>query len=254
MTVKLYAFTCGHLRIPSHFMLADTSGTVRVPVPSYLIEHKNGLALFDTGLHTATLASPVEHVGEQLAKYHEFDFGPGQEIAARLRAVDVDPERITHVINSHLHFDHCGGNAQLPNADIVVQQAELDVARRAGSERRGYLTNEFDTGQPFLITNGEHDLFGDGSVVCIPTPGHTPGHQSLRVQTELGGEFVLCGDACYLRQSLEDLHLPGIIADPVAARKTLQHFAALQTQGLRIMFGHDLNFWSTVDQAPTRLG
>lgn len=254
MPVKLYAFTCGYLTLPSWFMLDGESGKMRVPVPGYLIVHPKGIALFDTGLHLDTHNNPAEHVGENLANYHQFEVGADDAVSAHLRALQIDPGDVTHVINSHLHFDHCGGNGQLSNARVLVQKRELEVAQRPGSLGLGYVTSEFDTGQPFELTDGEHDVFGDQSVVCIPTYGHTPGHQSLRVQTELGGEVLLCGDACYLKQSLDNLHLPGIIADPEAALGVFQQFRQLQDQGVRIMFGHDPTFWGEVDQAPARLG
>jgi len=101
---------------------------------------------------------------------------------------------------------------------------------------------------------GEHDVFGDGTVVCLPTYGHAPGRQSLRVRTELGGEFVLCGDACYLKKSLEDLHVPGAIADKAAATAVFRRFREMQARGSTIMYGHDPDFWMTVPQAPVRLG
>ena len=95
-------------------------------------------------------------------------------------------------------------------------------------------------------------MFGDGAVVCFPTHGHTPGHQSLRVRTARG-ELVLCGDACYLRASLEQLALPGVVFDREAALATLKRFAAMQAAGTRILVGHDPEFWATVPQAPLRL-
>jgi N-acyl homoserine lactone hydrolase len=104
------------------------------------------------------------------------------------------------------------------------------------------------------LIHGEHDLFGDGSVVCIPTFGHTRGHQSLRVRTETGGDFVLCGDACYLKESLDTMTLPGIIADPDGTRRSFELFRSMQRGGAKIMFGHDLGFWADVPQAPMRLG
>ena len=233
MSVQLHAFTCGWLTIPRAFMLAGEEGVIKVPIPSYLVTHPKGRVLFDTGLHAATLDDPTAHVGEMLARYHEFDFCPGEEIGARLAAFGVEPGDIVMVINSHLHFDHCGGNAQLPNADIVIQRRELEHAR---------------------AVDGEYDVFGDGSVVCLPTHGHTPGHQSLRVQTEQGGEFVLCGDACYLRDSLEKLRLPGVIADPEGALAVFHRLREMQARGARIMYGHDPEFWTSVPQAPVRLG
>jgi len=253
MSVRLYAFTCGYLTIPRAFMLQGEHGLITVPVPSYLIVHPRGRVLFDSGLHAATLENPVAHVGEMLASFHTFHFHPGEEVGARLAAVDVAPERVDVVINSHFHFDHCGGNAQLANADILIQAREAEHARAVESTQ-GYLKGDWDTGQKLRLVDGEHDVFGDGQVVCIPTYGHTPGHQSLRVRTEAGGEFVLCGDACYLKESLETLRTPGVIADKDAALAVFHRLREMQSRGARIMFGHDPDFWKSVPQAPIRLG
>jgi len=253
MTAQLYAFTCGYLTIPRFFMLDGEEGLITVPVPSYLIVHEKGRALFDSGLHDATLKDPAAYVGETLARYHDFHFHPGEEIGARLRSIGVEPESIDVVINSHLHFDHCGGNGQLPNADILIQARELAHARHVESSN-GYLTSDWDTGQKLRAIDGEHDVFGDGSAVCLPTYGHTPGHQSLRVRTQTGGEFILCGDACYLKDSLEKMHTPGVIADREAALAVFQRLREMQARGARIMYGHDPEFWKTIPQAPVRLG
>lgn len=254
MTVTLSALTLGHLTIPTAFLLADRDGATRVPVTSYLIEHPRGTAVFDSGMNIATqdTDSPATHIGELLAAFHQFDYHAGEDIGTRLSAIDVDPRGIDFVINSHLHFDHCGGNGQLPNATIVVQRPEV-AAAKDGGEVKGYVSADFDTGQPIRPVDGEHDLFGDGSVVLFPTYGHTPGHQSVRVRTD-SGEFVLCGDACYLRESLENMTLPGIIADPEAAATVLTGFRDMQRRGATIMYGHDLEFWQSVPQAPVRLG
>ena len=253
MTVDLYAITCGHLTIPKAFMLERAEGSIKVPVPSYLVVHPKGTVLFDTGLHLDSQVDAAAYAGDFLFSFHDFHFTGGEEIGARLRTIDFDPTAVDLVINSHLHFDHCGGNAQLPDATIVVQRREWEYAHRDDAERKGYLADDFDTGQPVMLVDGENDLFEDGSVVIIPSYGHTPGHQSLRVRTATS-EFLLCGDACYLRESLDDLHLPGIIADPAAARDTLQRFRELEAAGTRIMFGHDPEFWTSVPQAPTVLG
>lgn len=254
MPVQLQALSTGQLTLPLSFMLAGREGTIKVPVTSYLITHPDGRrAIFDTGLHPATQHDPAAHIGERLARYHEFDFGPGEDLGARLEAIDVDPASITYAINSHLHFDHCGGNAQLPNATVVVQRTELAAAHDLGPAR-GYVAADFDTGQPVDEVDGEHDVFGDGDVVCFPTNGHTPGHQSVKVRTELGGDVVLCGDACYLRHTLDHLALPGVIADPDVALASLHLFRRLRDAGATIMFGHDPDQWATVAQAPQRIG
>ncbi len=254
MTVRLSAMTLGHVTIPTAFLVAEREGTTKVPVTSYLIEHPKGRAVFDTGMNPVLSGSadPGEHVGDLLAALHVFDYLVGEDLGSRLRSLDVDPGSVDYVINSHLHFDHCGGNAEVPNAEIVVQHREVDAAADGG-ELRGYIDADYATGQPRRLVDGEHDLFGDGSVVLFPSYGHTPGHQSVRVRTE-SHEFVLCGDACYLKESLDTLALPGIIADPDSALASLQSFRDLQAAGATIMYGHDLNFWQSVPQAPIRLG
>ena len=250
MAVELYAFTCGFLTLPRAFLLKGESGMITVPVPSYLIVHPKGRVLFDTGLHEKELENPADYAGDVIARYHTFHFSAGEEIGARLRAIGVDPDGINIVVNSHLHFDHCGGNAQLPNADILIQRRELEHARATGSTN-GYLVTDWDTGQGFREVDGEHDIFGDGTVVCLPTYGHTPGHQSLVVETA-GGRMVLCGDACYFRRTLEEMRLPSPIGvnDAEGMRASLRKLKALQDAGARLMYGHDPEFWQDVPQAP----
>jgi glyoxylase-like metal-dependent hydrolase (beta-lactamase superfamily II) len=253
MTVQLYAMTCGFVTIPRGFLLKDAEGFITVPMPSYLIVHPKGRAVFDTGVHTDIQTDAKTYIGEMLASFHTFQFHQGDEVGARLGAAGVEPESVNFIINSHLHFDHCGGNCQLCNATIISQRREIEYAR-AVENTHGYLVNDWETGQDVRLIDGEYDVFGDGSVVCFPTYGHTPGHQSLRVQTERGGEFILCGDACYLKESLDNMHGPGIVADPEAVLATFRRFREMQVRGARIMFGHDPDFWKGIPQAPARLG
>lgn len=253
MNVELFAFTCGFVTIPHGFLLEKMKGKITVPVPSYLIVHPKGKALFDSGLNLRTQSAAESYMGAQGIKYASFDFHSGEEISARLETMAIVPEAVTHIINSHLHYDHSGGNAQFPNAEVLVQRPEWEHAMARPEDDPGYRRVDFDTGQRVRKISGEHDVFGDGTVTCFPTYGHTPGHQSLRVRTAQG-EFVLCGDACYLRQSLEQLHLPGVMVDREATLAVLQRFRAMQTAGARIMFGHDPEFWKTVPQGPERLG
>jgi glyoxylase-like metal-dependent hydrolase (beta-lactamase superfamily II) len=248
----LHAFTCGELTIPHGFLIEGAKGKLRVPVPSYLITHPRGRVLSDSGLHLAIQSDPTAHMGERGVRGTAFHFAAGEEVGARLASAACAPEAITHVVNSHLHYDHCGGNAQLPNADVLVQRREWEHARSLPDDDPGYRRRDFDTGQRLRLVDGELDLFGDGVVVLFPTTGHTPGHQSLRVRTA-SGELVLCGDACYLRESLEQLLLPGVLFDRAAALASLHTFRALAAAGARVMFGHDPAFWRSVPQAPVQL-
>lgn len=99
------------------------------------------------------------------------------------------------------------------------------------------------------MIDGEHDVFGDGSVVCIPTFGHTPGHQSLRVRLA-SGDVILAADACYFRRSLEALHLPKTGHDHVAMHDSLALLKAMAKRGTRIFYGHDPEFWQALPHAP----
>jgi glyoxylase-like metal-dependent hydrolase (beta-lactamase superfamily II) len=117
----------------------------------------------------------------------------------------------------------------------------------------GYNRCDFDLGHKRLLIDGEHDVFGDGSVICLPTHGHTPGHQSLRVKLD-GGEIVLAADACYFCRTLRERRLPRRVHDREAMLASLDRLAALQAAGARIFFGHDPEFWRTVPQAPAPVG
>lgn len=114
---------------------------------------------------------------------------------------------------------------------------------------------DFDLGHKLRLVDGEHDVFGDGSVVCLPTHGHTPGHQSLRLRLRLAsGDTVLAADSCYFCRTLRERRLPRFAHDRDQMLVSLDRLAALEKQGARIFFGHDPEFWQTVPQAPAPLG
>ncbi len=251
MELNVRAFTCGWLTVPTALLLEGEAGSLTVPVPAYLIEHPKGRALFDSGLHTDTQTDAKRRLG-RLAPFHDVHFEAGEEIAARLAMLDLAPGEIDFVINSHLHFDHCGGNEQIPNATLIVQRAEWEAAHDADLVERVYFDPaDYDHGHRLRTVDGEHDVFGDGSVVCIPTPGHTPGHQSLRVR--IGNEdVVLAADACYLRRTLDELHLPSAVFDREQMLASLRRLRALRDGGTAVVTGHDPEMWKTIPQAPAR--
>jgi N-acyl homoserine lactone hydrolase len=168
------------------------------------------------------------------------------EIAARLRSIDVDPASITFIINSHFHIDHCGGNATIPNATVVAQAREQEAAKDA-TDVGLFDPQDFATGHPVLTINGDHDLFGDGSVRIIPTPGHTPGHQSVIVKLPKG-DVLLAGDCCYTQRNLDQMTLPGLTADKEAGMATLGQLVRLRAGGTHIIFGHDGLQWATIKE------
>lgn len=235
----LYAFTCGYITLPMSFFLDGEPGKAKVPACVFLIDHPKGKVLFDTGFSD-------RFVGLESGLGKIVDMPEDQTIANRLAAIGLDPAQIDYVINSHLHIDHAGGNHMLPNATILVQTPEWDFG--TSGEDTAYDAIDFDLGQPVKRLNGEHDLFGDGSIVIFPTPGHTPGHQSVRVRTT-GGEAVLAADCCNMRRSLDDMHLPDHCYNIDQYRGSLETLSELRRSGATIFYGHDPDFWATVPQA-----
>ncbi len=250
MEMRVFAFACGWITVDLGSLLERETGRLRIPVPVYLIDHPRGRALFDTGLHPSMGTDAAGRMG-RMADLFEIDFGIGEDLASRLGSLEVQPEGIDLLVNSHLHFDHAGGNELIPNARLVVQRPEWAAGQDSELRRaNAFNPKDYDLGHDLLLVEGEHDLFGDGRAVCIPTYGHTPGHQSLRLRLESGREIVLTADACYLRRTLEEMHLPRILHDADAMRASLRMLRSLRESGIDIFYGHDPEFWETVPQAP----
>jgi N-acyl homoserine lactone hydrolase len=250
MTVRLFAMTCGRLTGSLGNLMEGAEGQAELPIPCYLIEHPKGRAVFDTGMHPDCQCDPAGRYGPRLPSLFGFNFKPGDEITAKLEAIGRDPGKIDLVINSHLHFDHVGGKALLPNATVLVQKREWQAGFDSDlAAQRGFYRQDFDLGHKVVQIDGEHDVFGDGRVVCLPTEGHTPGHQSLKIRLD-SREVVLAADACYFCRTLTERRLPPRVHDREAMHRSLDRLAALQAGGATIFFGHDPEFWDTVPQAP----
>ena len=253
MSVKLYAMTCGHVTGDLARLMTGGAGEVRLPIPSYLIEHPKGTALFDTGMHPDCQRDPAARAGARIAALFRFDYGAGEDVAARLQALGRDPAKIDLVVNSHLHFDHVGGTECIPNATVVVQRREWQAGQDPEmAAARGFNRRDYDLGHKLRLVDGEHDLFDDGAVVLLPTPGHTPGHQSLKVRLPTG-DVVLAADACYFCRTLRERRLPMTSWDPEAMLRSLDRLAALEAGGARLIFGHDPELWRRVPQAPAAI-
>ena len=249
MSVKLYAMTCGWLSSDLDMMLAGKLGKIHFPVPSYLIDHPRGLVLFDTGLHPQCQHDVRGRIGF-LADFFQVHFRAGEDIRSRLEALDVDADKIRYVVNSHLHFDHTGGNVMVPNAKIIIQKKEWEAGHTPEFiKENGYMMKDYDHGHLIQKVNGEHDLFGDGRIVTIPTFGHTPGHQSVKVRLD-SGDVILSADACYLKETLTNLHLPRLVHNRGEMLNSILLLRKLQRAGAKIIYGHDPAFWATLPQAP----
>lgn len=247
--LRVYALSCGSLEFDrSLFFPAEAPGTRFVaPVSSYLVVHPRGKLVFDTGISCDALADPAGRLGKRVASLFAIRSGAGEDVVAQLAALGIRPDDIRFVVNSHFHFDHCGCNASFPRAQFLVQRAELAIARAEGNR---YNAKDWDHPLEYREVDGEHDVFGDGSVVLLPTPGHTAGHQSLWIRA---GErqFVLTADACYTREHLERTVLPSNAYDAAQMMLSLALLRGLrERKGVELLYGHDAAQWSALPHAP----
>ncbi|MGY4504532.1 N-acyl homoserine lactone hydrolase [Bradyrhizobium sp. GM24.11] len=164
----------------------------------YLIKHKQGWFLWDTGIPDAVAAMPN---GLAPADPKAVTWKRPNTLASQLEQVGVKPADIKAMGVSHTHPDHIGNVEMFPQAALYVQKAEYDWPG-ANNEPR------FKPSHPVELLSGDKDVFGDGSLTILSTPGHTPGHQSLLVKLPKTGAVVLSGDAVHFRSNWENRRVP----------------------------------------------
>lgn len=247
--VSLHMMSTGTMESALGGMLAGEVGTLRYPVPVFVIEHPHGLVAVDAGLHP-DLSTSSDRLGplDGPFRVHLPSDGSGT-VGAQFASAGFDPAEIRYVIVTHLHFDHVGGLVELPNARIIVQAAEW-AARNDERLVSSSAYNPADTehGHDRLEIEGDHDVFGDGTITCLLTDGHTAGHQSVRVRAS-NGAFVICGDCCYLRCTLADEHLPPFGVNRQRQLDAIRRMAHERAEGASLIFGHDPEQWDAVKRS-----
>jgi N-acyl homoserine lactone hydrolase len=255
--IRLYALCTGHVELDRASMVSDLAPGQpwTVPVPSFLVDHPRGRLLFDTGVHCQARLDPLGRLGPERIKRLTVKSAEGDDVLPQLARLGLQAGDIRYVANSHLHFDHCGGNEFFPRATFLVQRPELEAARRPGFVP-GYNPSPIDFEHPldYRMIDGEHDVFDDGTVVLLPTYGHTPGHQSLVVRAGRGATIVCASDACYTRENMDRDVLPTILWNASAMRDALADLRKLRDQaGATMLYGHDPAQWAALPHAPAPL-
>ena len=247
---KLYIFDCGYFKFDdiSMFSLkADETDVREMFVPCYLIEHENGRLLWDGGL-------PIEMAGKPM--HYE---RPGAQVEYKRSVVDqlgdlgLSPEDIELAAYSHFHYDHVGAANVFAGSTLLIQQTEYDAAFLEPEKNPVFnpaLYSELKDSKK-VILNGDHDVFGDGTVIIIAAPGHTPGHQTLLLKLENTGPIMLSGDLYHFEASRALRRTPVFNTN---AEQTLRSFdkveAILEETGATLWIEHNKALADTLKKSP----
>jgi glyoxylase-like metal-dependent hydrolase (beta-lactamase superfamily II) len=242
----------------------DRSTFMRIPVPVFLVEHPGaGAILIDTGLHPSVAVDPKQSFGRLLGWYYRgLEMNPEQAAPAQLRARGLDAADIRFVLMTHMHVDHASAISEFPNSTFVLSKQEWD-ALADGKVTDGYVKRQYDFGfdyrtfdfdsrdtDSFATFGRSFDLWGDGSIRAVFTPGHTHGHTSyvLRLRDR---EVLIAADAIYTMRTLEESVLPYRMADEHQFRRSLKEIQRYRerTPGALIIPGHDWEAFSALDPA-----
>ena len=279
---KISLFSTGSVRVrPDHiaatwkpmmlWMLTSRSWSQPLPINVFVIEHRDGLVLFDTGQDRASITDPHYFpsglTGAMYRRTAQADIPEDQTLTGQLSRLGYHPSDVSAVVLSHVHQDHIGGLAELPSARINVSRAEWDTLSEPRAELAGVMRNHIDlpglswtkvepesrTDPALMPFTQAHDLFGDGTLVLIPTPGHTPGSISMIVRQPGQAPLALVGDLTYSTDLLECGHVPGS-----GSRKLLQETTDMMNQlrrnldGLVVLATHDPQAERLLRQATER--
>ena len=233
--LRLYVLDCGTLHtshVESYGLAPAEVGLTDMSVPCYLIRHGGTWLLFDTGLGD-------DHAG-RADRVVDMSLDVPQRLAAQLAAIRVRPEQISYVAVSHFHFDHVGNLASFPHATLLLQRAEAEKMRTAPYPfSPPAAVARLQQGRIELL-DGDRDLFGDGSIVLLSTPGHSPGHQSMIVRLRRTGPVILTGDLYHHPEELSLHRVPPREANDATPASRERVRALAQREGAQIWIGHDL--------------
>ena len=230
---RLYVIDCGWARATDQ-SLWSPGVNPGVPIEfsnnCYLIHHgSEGYLLWDTGITDRLAALPegvnVPSLGQT---WHRT-----RTLTASLAALGVKGADVRYVAISHVHPDHAGNVDEFPDATLLIQKAEWDYAMTLPQK-------PFSPTRKAQLIEGDKDLFGDGSVMLLSTPGHTPGHQSLLLRLPETGAVLLTGDAVHFQDNWENRRVPRFNTDKDQTLASMQRIADfLAKEQAKLWINHD---------------
>jgi len=280
-TVTLQPLLCGEMRGPAGWFEADPGlgGTlralgvrvpkrelIRIPIVAFLVEHPTaGPILIDTGFHRAIAdGTPAQRnhnlgpIGRLMIR--NVEMRPEQTAAAQLRARGIEPRELGLIVMTHLHFDHASALADFPAATVLVSAPEWRAANARGATLQGYSAAQLDPGLTYRTVDFQGlaayargpferalDLFGDGSLMLLDTPGHSAGHLAILARLR-EREVLIAGDAIYTMATLREARRPWHSQNRKAFEHSLQALQAYDREhpDALIIPGHDMAHWETL--------
>jgi N-acyl homoserine lactone hydrolase len=235
---------------------------MELPVQAFLVEHPGaGLVLVDTGFHAAVAVDPRQGMGRLGGLvFKDLRMDSDQAVPGQLRERGIDPTSVGTVVLTHLHSDHASGIAQFPDATFVVSSAEWEAAANGGASD-GYIKRQFDHAFDYRLLDFESDaadsfasfgrsldLFGDGSVRLVFTPGHSAGHCSVILRLA-ERDVLLTADAASTRRTIDETALPYKMDDEHRFRRSLREIQLYieQNPDTLVIPGHDIDAWRRLD-------
>lgn len=216
--LKLYVFDCGEIYFPDlddFSTSGDYAGISSTFAAScYLIRHKDGDLLWDLGL-------PIEILGKDLVIGDEQSVSLKETLVDQLASIDVKPSDIEFLSISHSHWDHTGQIADFSSQTWLVNKKEADYMF---STEEGANYNAGFKDLKKVVFEKDYDVFGDGSVMILDTPGHTPGHTVLQVMLPETGPVLLTGDIYHQTKSRELKRVPRFNYDEPQTRQSIERF------------------------------
>jgi len=250
----IVVFECGKISTPDRSFWSpgvDVNVKHDMVASCYLIRHNNGLMVWDTGL-PAAIASKPDGISIAGGKINLFLDTPFPKL---LQEFGVAPEEVKHLALSHMHADHAGNANAFAHATWYVQQAEHEAAFSPLAKKLNFNLKTYNklAESKTVKLNGRHDIFGDGSVVIIPAPGHTPGHQVLLVNLP-SGPVLLSGDLWHFSSNHQFSRVPSFNYD---RKQTLESIKSINNliaaTGAKLLIQHDKEQNSQIPHAPKYL-
>ena len=253
--LTLHIFDTGSLSLPSGALYKGGSWAVPrdLVASAFVIEHPQaGLLVFDTGLSPMLRTDPVGYVGWFMGNLGRFNAPEGADLPSQMRAAGLEPDEVSRVVVSHLHFDHTGTMEAFPNATAVVSSEEKKAAAAApwmqdyfvGGDYNSiddWMEIDYSKAAAFATFIAHHDLLGDGSVILVDLRGHTAGSQGMLLMME-GSPVLLTGDAAWVEENWRYAAIPSMAYDMDLWWEQIwriKKFVQLVPDAL-IVAGHDL--------------